>query len=180
MINAVLVFNNNGQPRLAKFYSQIVPPPHSPRVLSLAGAPSRTDRVAGPITAAAAANADLHVGERAAVDVVQLPAAPAAPLLSLLLLLLVAVHDHGRQQRLEQRERVGADHAAVPPLRDAVLHRHQRLARVAARPARPDPGVRAGTRPAVRERVRARPHLQLRDAPRYPRRDGRRRLRRRD
>lgn len=24
MINAVLVFNNNGQPRLTKFYSQIV------------------------------------------------------------------------------------------------------------------------------------------------------------
>jgi AP-3 complex subunit sigma len=30
MINAVLVFNNNGQPRLVKFYSQIVPPPLLP------------------------------------------------------------------------------------------------------------------------------------------------------
>lgn len=25
MINAVLVFNNNGQPRLTKFYTQLVP-----------------------------------------------------------------------------------------------------------------------------------------------------------
>lgn len=32
MINAVLVFNNNGQPRLVKFYSQIVFPPDPPRV----------------------------------------------------------------------------------------------------------------------------------------------------
>lgn len=27
MINAVLVFNNNGQPRLTKFYTQLVSPP---------------------------------------------------------------------------------------------------------------------------------------------------------
>lgn len=26
MINAVLVFNNNGQPRLTKFYTQLVSP----------------------------------------------------------------------------------------------------------------------------------------------------------
>lgn len=28
MINAVLVFNNNGQPRLTKFYTQLVRPQH--------------------------------------------------------------------------------------------------------------------------------------------------------
>jgi len=31
MINAVLVFNNNGQPRLTKFYTQLVNSPPKPR-----------------------------------------------------------------------------------------------------------------------------------------------------
>ena len=33
MINAVLVFNNAGQPRLTKFYTQLVRPNHFPSLI---------------------------------------------------------------------------------------------------------------------------------------------------
>lgn len=57
MINAVLVFNNNGQPRLTKFYSQIVGLGAKSRSLAKTLCP---DTGAGRFTSAAAAHPDLQ------------------------------------------------------------------------------------------------------------------------
>jgi hypothetical protein len=55
MINAVLVFNNAGQPRLTKFYTQLVWPP-------LLLPPRHDSRVLGNQRPAAPHLGDLHAG----------------------------------------------------------------------------------------------------------------------
>lgn len=61
----------------------------------------------------------------------------------------------------------------IPQLCDAVLYRHLDLDRVTASLTRLDPSVRRVVRQAIRERLRARPNLQLRDAARRAERDDR-------
>lgn len=163
MINAFLVFNGQGQPRLTKFYTQLVSP-----IQARALQTSQLTYPTGDQHPAAIDIRDLHTRIEPTVRVLQLPAPPAAPRrLGHLPHLL-----RGAARRPLPRH--------VPPLRDPLLHHNLHVDRVAAGPHRPDTGLRRGPGPAVRERVRAGPHLQLRVAARHALRDDHRRGRRGD
>lgn len=152
MINAFLVFNGQGQPRLTKFYTQLVSTliPQSPWLRSsFLLLPRLTAALLGNEHPAAPHLRDLHTRLQPSRRVLQLPpAAPPARCLGYLPHLL------GGAERCPLPSH-------LPPLCDALLHRHFDLDRVPPGPHRPDSGLRRGARQALRERVRTRPDLQL-------------------
>ena len=128
MINAVLVFNNNGQPRLTKFYNQLVPLPFPPYPSSTS--PLLTPNRTGYRRPATPHLRNLHSRLRPSAQQLQLPASSSAPRLQLL---LHRQHPH--------RQPLARD---IPSLRDAVLHPDQYFYRITARAPRFDPGLCRG------------------------------------
>lgn len=137
MINAVLVFNNSGQPRLTKFYTQLVPLTSYisfffSQKLTTTGHPNPT----------IPHHPNLHPRLPTAVFRLQLPPPPASPLPRRLLLLL-------RRYTLRR-----PDPNNLPHLRHPLLHPNLHLNRIPPGPHRPHPSLRRGIRPLIRERVR--------------------------
>lgn len=108
MINAVLVFNNNGQPRLTKFYTQLVS--RYPAALALALTRRRTPLTPGTghTNPAIPDRANIPSSRAASSKRLQLPPTPSSPL--------------ARRQlhRLRALRYPHPNH--IPDLRDAVVH----------------------------------------------------------
>lgn len=129
MINAVLVFNNNGQPRLTKFYSQLVRSP------SLCLTPSLT-LAAGYRNAAVVTFSDIH---------------PCISSTGLCLQFPTSASSTGSRSQQWFPRCPDSDH--LPALCDLVLYSDIHLHRVTVGPARFHPSLRRSPRQALCKRL---------------------------
>jgi len=128
MINAVLVFNNAGQPRLTKFYTQLV---HLPLFLSkrlLTIFPTGNLRPTTPHLR------NLHPRLSPPRRLLQLPTPPSSPIPRLHLLNLKHLLPHLRTQRRPLPRN-------IPPLRNPLLHHNLHIYRIPSRFDRPNPSL---------------------------------------
>lgn len=131
MINAVLVFNNSGQPRLTKFYTQLVGPgPLLPK--------GSSNKTTGNIRPAAPHLRNLPTSIPPLTRLLQLPPPPPSPRTAAI---LPTYRLNTTQRRPIARH--------LPALRHPLLHNHIHIDGIAAGAHRPDPGVRGGAGPAV-------------------------------
>ena len=158
MISAVLVFNNTGQPRLTKFYTQLVrtfPLPSLPPPTPVPPTPITND-LSGHLRAAAPNLRDIHLSRQPPIKRLQFPPSASPPTirlfhfhhLYLLAPLIPATHRPPHPRNL-------------PTLRDPLLHPNLHLHRVSPCASRPDPSLRRSARPALRKCLRARSHIQF-------------------
>ena len=161
MINAFLVFNGQGQPRLTKFYTQLVSSRDygAMRWTAQPAASSSNLVVIGNQHPATTNFRNIHAGIESTVRILQLPP-PAA--------VAGCLKHHQKLVRGTERCPVAGD---VPQLRDSLLYRHLHIDGVATRTDRSDTSIRGGAGQAFRECLRARSNLQLRDATRDAVRD---------
>lgn len=144
MINAMLVFNNNGQPRLTKFYTQLV------------GFPTSTEHLKRTLTNTPPGHSNATIPHRANIPPrgptssqrLQLPPTSTHPL-------------PRRRQLLRQRALRRPDTDHLPHLRNTILHHDLHIHRVTASAHRSDPSLRGGIGPDVRECLRVGPYLRL-------------------
>lgn len=140
MINAVLVFNNNGQPRLTKFYTTLVYPYlRYPRAYTHTNQPANPHHSGYP-NPTIPHRANIPLSRAASLQCLQLPPPPTPPL-----------PRRGQLNRALRR----ANPNNLPHLRDALLHYDLHLDRVPARADRSHPGLCRGIRSYVRECLRA-------------------------
>ena len=143
MINAFLVFNGQGQPRLTKFYTQLVRALHKQEFPALNlrrhfsnRTPTLTD-LTGHEHSATPHLGNLHPRLKPPRRLLQLPPPSARP----------RRLGHLAHIRRAAQRCPFAGH--VPPLRNPLLHRHLYLNRVTPRVDRPDPSLRGGPGQAV-------------------------------
>lgn len=122
MINAVLVFNNAGQPRLTKFYTQLVLSHHFSPFLE-------ANHNAGNICPAAFDLGNLRSSLSPPLRILQLPPSPAPPRFPINLPFLL---------RTPQRRALPRH---IPALRNPLLYHHLHLYRIASCPYRSDTGI---------------------------------------
>ena len=172
MINAVLVFNNSGQPRLTKFYTQLASNPPTTSIYLFTYVPNVNN-----------AHSRIHLSNSGSYPRYS-PSSPTAPALpatssrtkrpspsfypspptpssSRTLIPPYPQPPSPPRQRLKSPDAVTlatpyrhplADH--LPTLRDALLHPHLYLHRITPRAPRPHPSLCGSPRPPVRKRLR--------------------------
>src|SRR5271170_6935390 len=139
MINAVLVFNNSGQPRLTKFYTQLVRPSSSSPTTTRQE--KRTNiRTTGNKRPTTPHLRNLHPRLQPLSRFLQLPAPPSPALLAINTLPL-------SQHQLPYRRRTSAFKRRplsnnLPPLCNPLFHHHQHIHRIPARAHRFDTSIR--------------------------------------
>ncbi len=163
MINAVLVFNNSGQPRLTKFYTQLVLFPNSRASISSGYYYSLQDtsvqqRLISEIFTlvharpASACNFLPYVRHVAYLKFWSHDCSIASTLTDPQQSSTPSRLHHPRPHPGAASQRYTLPNN-IPALRNPLLHPHLHLHRIAPRPPRPRPSLRRSARPTVRERV---------------------------
>jgi hypothetical protein len=159
MINAVLVFNNSGQPRLTKFYTQRVCSP----LLTL---PHRNEtnsfteiQIIGNKRPTTPHLRNLHPRLPPYPRLLQLPTPPAHSLFAVNTL-PQRQHQFPNIRRTSALQRRPLSNN-LPALRNALFHHHLYIHRVPPRAHRLNTSICRSARSALRRRMRARPHFQL-------------------
>jgi len=149
MINAVLVFNNNGQPRLTKFYTQLVS--SQSRRSDIPFKQQLTIWCASGYTNPTISHRpNIPPCRTTAGKRLQLPPSPPAPL--------------PRRSQLLCRRALWRPHSNyIPHLCHSIFHYDLYLNRIPARFDRSNPGLCRGTGPDVRECLRVGLDLRLWD-----------------
>ena len=137
MINAVLVFNNAGQPRLTKFYTQLA------RLRLFLSKPLLTAFPTGNLGPTTPHLRNLHPRLPPPHRLLQLPPPPPSPLPRLHLLKLINLPHLRTQRRPLPRN--------LPTLRNALLHNNFHLDRIPPRSHRPNPSLRRSSGSSFRK-----------------------------